>query len=144
MARKKASVGLVAFLKGSTNPKKEMPGCANYDHRYGGCLFNDECTVERGSRCAYFESAVLPTADDIGLKEAVYAAYEKQVDIVNNGGLEREPIRLCPDCGAELKPRQRYCDMCGKRRRRQSYRKTRRQTGRCATVNKNCPQNIAV
>ncbi len=143
MARKR-TVGLIAFLKGNTDPAAGMPGCANYDHRYGGCLFNDECRVEQGKRCGYFEKAVLPTAADIGLKEVVYLAYEKQVGIANDGGLEREPVRLCPDCGVELRPRQRYCDTCGKRRRRQSYRKRRQITGRCATLNKNSPQYSAL
>lgn len=33
--------------------------CANYDHYYGGCLFGDECLVEQGKRCEYFERVVL-------------------------------------------------------------------------------------
>lgn len=123
MAKQKKSVGLIAFLRGNTDPAIGMPGCANYDHHYGGCLFADTCQVEQGQRCGYFERAVLPTAEDIGLKGLVYSLYQEHVGI--DGGLEREPIRCCPDCGAELKPRQRYCDDCSKRRRLESYRKKR-------------------
>ena len=118
MARKKASVGLVAFLKGSTNPKKEMPGCANYDHRYGGCAFKDECLVEQGARCAYFEKAVLPTAAALGL-QGVYEAYEESTD---SGMLKRSQARVCPDCSGPVKPRQRYCEDCSRKRRQKTRR----------------------
>lgn len=36
-----------------------MHECANYDHYYGGCLFGDECLVQQGKRCEYFERVVL-------------------------------------------------------------------------------------
>jgi hypothetical protein len=49
------SVGLIMFLKGSSNPKQQMPGCANYDHYYGGCSLWGECRQEQGKRCDYFE-----------------------------------------------------------------------------------------
>jgi len=126
MAMRRRSVGLITFLKGNTDPKVCMPGCANYDHHYGGCLFADTCLVQEGKRCGYFERAVLPTAADTGLQGLVYAQYEKHVGIEGNGGLNREQIRMCPDCGAEVGPRQRYCPKCSKRRRRESYRRARR------------------
>ena len=125
MAKRRRSVGLIAFLKGSSDPKEQMPGCANYDHHYGGCLFEDTCFVQEGKRCGYFEKAVLPTAADIGLKESVYSQYAKQVGIEGYLHLDNGDIRKCPDCGAELKPRQKYCDDCSKKRRRATYRKTR-------------------
>lgn len=135
------TTGLVTFLKGTTDPAAGVPGCANYDHRYGGCLFGEACKVEQCKRCGYFEQAVLPTANDVGLGEQVYSLYEKQVDI--QGGLERAPKRLCPDCGAELKARQRYCEKCARRRRADSYRERRKKAGRRATLNENCPPNSA-
>jgi len=124
MAKRRRTVGLIAFLKGSTNPAEGMPGCGNYDHHYGGCLFGDKCLVQEGQRCEYFERAVLPTAADIGLKDVVYSAYERQVGIAGNGLLKRDQIRRC-QCGAELKRRQRYCDDCTAKRRRQTYRRSR-------------------
>jgi len=143
MVKRKKTVGLTAFLKGTSNPEDGMPGCANYDHHHGGCLScwrgcedgnclscidfgpYTYCRVERGKRCGYFERAVLPTAGDIRLRQWVYSLYEKQVGLAGSGGLGREPVRGCPDCGAELKPRQRYCDQCSRRRRVGSHRKKR-------------------
>lgn len=122
--RRRRSIGLIAFLKGSTDPKARMPGCANLDHHYGGCLYREVCFVQEGRRCPHFESAVLPTAADLGLKEHVYSLYAKHVGL--NGELDSGTVRRCPDCSGELKPRQRYCDGCAERRRRDSYRKRRR------------------
>jgi hypothetical protein len=126
MARRKRTVGLIAFLRGSTSPENKMPGCCNYDHDSGGCLDKDCCLVEQGKRCGYFEKVVLPTSVDLGLKELVYSLYQKHVGIAEDDPLiNTANIRPCPDCGAELKPRQRYCDDCKRRRRRKSYRNSR-------------------
>ena len=125
MAKQRKSVGLIAFLKGSSNPAERMPGCANYDHHYGGCLLDNTCKVQQGKRCSYFERAVLPTAIDIGLKEHIYSLYGNHVGIEGYQQFDKSNIRRCPDCEAELKPRQRYCDECKKRRRRKSYRNSR-------------------
>ncbi|MCK4294285.1 MAG: hypothetical protein KAY65_13895 [Planctomycetes bacterium] len=121
--RRRRTIGLVAFLKGSTDPKEGMPGCANYDHHYGGCLFAETCLVQQGRRCSYFERLVLPTAADIGLRDRVYSQYEAQCDI--DEPLSRREIRRCPDCGGELGFRQRYCTGCSGCRRRKTYRRSR-------------------
>ena len=110
--------GLILFLKGNSDPKREMPGCANYD---GGCLFEDECLVEQGQRCAYFEKSVLPTAGQLGL-QSIYDTYEA---FTGSGMLRRPQTRLCPDCSTILKPRQRVCEKCSAKRRQATYRKTR-------------------
>ena len=123
MSKRRRSIGLIAFLKGNTDVAVGMPGCANYDHYYDECLFADECLVQQGKRCGYFERAVLPTAEDMGLTEQVYSLYEKHVGI--DGGLNREPVRRCPDCGAEIKPRKRYCDDCVRKRRRKTFCRSR-------------------
>ena len=44
--------------------KTRNPGCANFDYHYESCLFRDECLVQKGQRCEYFERAVLPTITD--------------------------------------------------------------------------------
>ncbi len=49
---------------GYNDPKVRKPGCANFDYYYDGCLFGDECLVQHGKRCEYFERAVLPTVAD--------------------------------------------------------------------------------
>ena len=41
------------------NLKSKLPDCANFDHYYGGCLFMDECLVQQGERCGYFERVIL-------------------------------------------------------------------------------------
>jgi len=125
MAKRKRSVGLIAFLKGNSDPAVGMPGCANHNHHYGGCLIEETCLVEQGKRCRYFERAVLPSAEGIGLKELVCGLYQKQVGMTGDITLTGRQIRRCPSCGAELKPRQRYCDSCRQRRRRASYRRSR-------------------
>ncbi len=125
MAKRK-TIGLIAFLMGSTSPKNKMPGCCNYDHDSGGCLGKDHCFVKQGERCEYFEKVVLPTSADSGRKELIYSLYQKHVGIAEDDLLiNTANIRPCPDCGAELKPRQRYCDDCRNKRRRQSYRNSR-------------------
>jgi len=130
-------IGLIAFLKGSSKPAEQMPGCCNYDHDSGGCLDKDCCLVKQGKRCGYFEKVVLPTSVDLGLKELVYSLYQKHVGIAEDDPLiNTANIRPCPDCGAELRPRHRYCDWCAQKRRLQAYRQSRqRKAGRSATVN---------
>ena len=127
MANRK-TVGLAAFLKGSSNPVDKMPGCANFDQHYGGCLLGDNCLIQDSKRCGHFEKTVLPTAADIRSGERIYSLYEKQCGI--SGTLQRDQMRICPDCGTGLKPRQRYCDGCANKRRRQSYRNSRSKRNR--------------
>jgi hypothetical protein len=131
----KRNVTLLAFLKGSTNPADRMPGCANYDHDHGGCLLEtvgEKCpclVVDEHKRCPYFERAVLPTAADIGQREHVYGLYEQTVGAVVDTRKTRRRTgdpRPCPDCGGVLRPRQRICDDCQKRRRKQTYRASQR------------------
>lgn len=47
-----------------TDTKTRNPGCANFDYHYDCCLFREECLVQKGKRCEYFERAVLPTITD--------------------------------------------------------------------------------
>jgi hypothetical protein len=44
---------------GDTDPKAMILECANFDHYYGGCLFRDECLVQQGEHCEYFERVIL-------------------------------------------------------------------------------------
>lgn len=125
-------IDLIKFLKGDTNPKNGMPGCANYDRHYGSCLFchkdctedkcrtclepQNECLVEQGTRCGYFEKFVLPTAEQIGRLAEISDQYSKHTGAKI---LPKERVdRTCPDCGGVLRPRQRYCDKCSRSRQR--------------------------
>ncbi len=114
-------VSLLPFLRGSPNPKDVMPGCANYDHTYGKCVFGENCRVQQGKRCRYFENAVLPTAMELGLPN-IYATYER---LTGAPPLQRPQARLCPDCGRPLRPQQTYCEKCAQLHRRQAYRRRR-------------------
>jgi len=116
---------LLQFLRGSSIPRDLMPGCANYDHQRGGCLFSDTCVVESGSRCNYFEKAVLPVAAQQGYGDKMAARYGKQTGA--DLALPESETRHCPDCGAPLPPRARVCSDCRVKRRRKSYRAARAQ-----------------
>ena len=124
---KQKTIGLTAFLKGSSNPKDDMPGCASFDIQQNTCCFDHECYVLEGQRCSWFEKAVLPTAKQIGLLQHIVTAYSKKVGL--SGELDHlctyENVRVCPDCGGPLQPKQRYCDTCTMRRRKQTYRRSR-------------------
>ncbi len=127
------SVGLIRFLKGTTDVKAGMPGCAKYDHHNGGCASGKKCKVEQGKRCSYFERAVLPTAADIGRRDEIYYQYEVKCNVADL--LARPGFRLCPDCGAGLKLRERYCKNCSRARRlktRRIYQKKYRQKHRAS------------
>ncbi len=109
---------LMTFLRGKSTPKAQMPGCSSYDHHYSGCLYADYCLVEKGQRCAYFERSVMPAAADTGQKDHIYALYEAHVGIE----IEKDDVRLCPDCEAELQPRQRLCFDCARKRQLRAKR----------------------
>jgi hypothetical protein len=129
------NAGLKTFVTGSTDPKDNTPGCANYDHYYGGCLFAEACKVQKGERCGYFERSVLPTGNS-----AIRQEYEKLTGYY----IEGRVTNLCGDCGKSIEPRRRYCDKCTQKRRRATYRQYKQKlNGSSATVKFNYPQNSA-
>lgn len=75
--------------------------------------------------CGYFEKAVLPLARYWPKYVSAVEQYNWQR---NRDGKEpiaifKQPkVRFCK-CGAELPPRQRVCDKCKRKRRREAYRK---------------------
>lgn len=112
------SIGLMTFVRGSTNPADRMPGCANYDKHYGGCL-GEDCRVETGRYCTHFEKVVLPTAGEKADKIA--RQYAKQV-------LKKVKVkkgRSCPECGGFILPRRKLCDDCIRKNKHQAYVKLR-------------------
>jgi hypothetical protein len=113
------SCGLIKFIKG--DQQNNIPGCCNYDHYYGGCLFDSECKIEAGKRCGYFEKAVLPIAQELGISEQINAAYADKVGLTEFNPKSEVKTRRC-ECGAILKPRHRYCEKCSKKHRRQGQR----------------------
>ena len=90
------------------------------------------CRVKAGERCGYFEKFVLPLADQPGPKDdpkrqlrrasardAYWRQHQLQEEVAHPAG------RACPDCGAALAYRKRFCPICGARRRREAYRAAR-------------------
>jgi len=114
--RQKQTIGLMQFLRGSTNVELKMPGCACYYE--GACIFDEPCKVQNGKRCKYFERCVLPTAADMGLNTCVYRKYEKLM----KARLKKKKVRHCV-CGREMQKHRRYCDLCREQRRKKSNRR---------------------
>ena len=111
------TTSLIQFLKGSTDPKVEIPGCVNYDHHYGGCLFADTCLIQENKRCGYFEKAVLPVGDSV-----IRQKYETLTGVCIKGRV----TNLCSDCGKSIPSRRRYCEGCKKKRRQKTNRENLR------------------
>jgi hypothetical protein len=91
--------------------------CANYDHHFGGCLFNDKCKVLQSQRCSYFERAVLATGN-----MTIAAAYSKKVNAEVK--IKTQGIRYCA-CGRILQPREKICRKCTEKHRQARYRENR-------------------
>ena len=121
----KRKISLQTFIRGCTKPEDRIPGCCNWDQKRGQCVFDVGCRVIEGHRCSYFEKSVLPTAANTGQLVRITQLYEKNVGASGITGQALTKIRSCPDCAGELKPRQRYCDTCKKRRRRKSFQMAR-------------------
>jgi len=115
-----------------------------------GCwrLKGRECLVIEGERCREFETSIFPIAvrslrllrnkdkqDDRRVVEAYLCDHaELRETLVPER--DNNAVRPCPDCGAPLAPRARFCETCRVARRRKSDRRQKaRQRGGCPTVN---------
>ena len=132
--------GLKTFIRGTTELKAMMPGCANYDHHYGGCLFAERCKVEQGQRCGYFEQAVLPTAGQLRDGHKIIDEYQRTCQIKAPIGIRTTRAKFCA-CGATVPMGKQVCDKCRAKRRRQTQRKymQKYRTRRCNTEVENRP-----
>ena len=100
--------------------------CFNFNRHYQICVDNKPCKVLTGQRCGFFEQVVLGPADykfrlpnyDYQKLFAQYADLTKTETIVVDQ-------RRCT-CGNPLKLRQRYCDDCARKRRKESNREYNR------------------
>ena len=130
--------GLKAFIKGSSDPKDYMPGCANYDRHYGGCLFAKDCKVEKGQRCGYFEQAALPTAGQLKDGNKVIDEYQRVCGFMRPIGISVIKAKFC-QCGNTISAGRRLCDKCKEKKRKKTYRESQRKhrTDRMSTVGKN-------
>jgi hypothetical protein len=99
--------------------------CANYYKHDEACLFGDSCKLMDGQRCDYFEKAVLGPADyKFRLPgydyQKLFAQYAEQTKAEE----QRVSVRRC-ECGRPLRYRQRFCAVCARKRRLDTYRRPR-------------------
>jgi hypothetical protein len=101
--------------------------CCNLND--GVCLTNEKpCLVLVGKRCDYFETAVLPIAQqpspksdpDLQSRRAEAVAEYAWKHKAGNGSSSP-----CPDCGGAKPKGHRYCESCARKRRKSSFRRTR-------------------
>ncbi len=112
-------------MKGLPRFIKDM--CADYDKHYDVCADDQPCKVLNGKPCSYFERAVLGPPDypykvpgyDYRKLFEQYGKINPQLEAV------AVVIRKC-DCGRTLQPRERICEKCRDRRRRDTYRNSQR------------------
>lgn len=105
--------GLVAFTQ---------QVCANYCSYYDICVnSNQKCLIQQEKSCEYFESILLPIAQQQGIYKKIVRQYKKISD-----SFETDDIRRCPDCGAELQYRKKLCKNCRKKRRQKTKRENQR------------------
>ena len=100
--------------------KKE---CANFYE--GACVFKDVCIVLNGAPCRYFERAVLGPADyGYRLPGYDYAGISHEYRNVTKAEIRTALQRTC-ECGRILQKRQRMCEKCKIKKRKETYRKKR-------------------
>jgi len=111
--------------------------CANWRKDGKGCLgaiIDDDLQIRRckprercllstpGERCQYFEECVAPMGPGI-YDEARRVAFMAAVrDYRLAAKLPCAEERPCPMCGRPMEPRQRFCEICASRRRKETKR----------------------
>ena len=115
--------GLKTFIKGSSDPKDMMPGCANYDRDADLCNTGVPCFVLKGGHCVYFERAVLPTVGQLKLKDGrkIVDEYQRAYGMKKLLKVNLAQTRYCP-CGNPVPSRMRFCNACKKKKRQKSKR----------------------
>lgn len=101
------------------------------------------CRVMQSKPCLYFRKCALGPEDakyphscfvqDPAFEKRVRKQYKK----IDHTVAEPDEVRRCPDCGAGLRPRQKYCDQCRIKRRRKTSREYKRKYRKRAQVQ--CP-----
>lgn len=115
--------GLKEFIRGSSDPKDNMPGCDSY----GCCLLATLCLVEQGKRCGYFERAVLPTVSGLRGGDKILNEYQNRCRVSGVLKIKMATVRFC-QCGQPILPGRRFCDKCKQRKRQQTYRNSRQKS----------------
>ena len=100
-------------------PDGEIRHCLLTDED-GETLEGQPCRVARGERCEFFERVVLPVAESPG-EIAARTAYMGEFPVDGFAG----KARYC-SCGEPIPRRRRMCDSCRSKRRRETYRRNRK------------------
>ncbi len=111
------NVTLISFTKDKCANITSTNLCLGLDV-FGKRFMNQAlCLILAKKRCDFFKKSVLPLAKLNGCYDRVlkeYLKFDKSVD-------QSEEARFC-DCGNELKPRERFCEICRKKRRQKTNR----------------------
>ncbi len=108
---------LISFIKAECANLTSTNLCIGLDVFGERFMNQDKCLILRKKRCEYFKKCVLPLAKLMGCYDRIFKEYirfDKTVD-------QSEEARFC-ECGEELKPRERFCERCRKKRRLESKR----------------------
>jgi len=95
-----------------------------------------KCLIAERKRCSYFERCILPLADwrrpeeKKGAQQGRLKARATYHRLHRISVPELEEPRVCPDCGALLAKRARYCEICSKDRRKKNARAWWRKKGK--------------
>ena len=77
------------------------------------------CSVLSGARCPLFEAAILPACDS-------HTVTEYSARYIGKGtGIPSALVNRCNDCHVAISSRERYCDKCRTKRRRQAWKEQR-------------------
>jgi len=111
--------------------------CANWRKDGKGCLgavIDDDLQIRRcfprprcvlgtpGERCLYFEECVAPMAPSIDNPNRRLEFEAAVRDYRLAAKLPCADDRPCPVCGRPMEPRQRFCEICASRRRKETKR----------------------
>jgi hypothetical protein len=109
------------------NWRKDGKGCLRViidaDLQIRRCCAKPKCVLSTpGERCLYFEECVAPMAASIE-EPSRRLDFEGAVrDYRLAAKLPCAAERPCPTCGRAMEPRQRFCEVCARGRRKMSTR----------------------
>lgn len=117
--------------------------CTNFDNHHQTCLDGEPCKVLGGKQCGYFEKNVLCPPDyKYKLPNYDYAKLFAQYAEQTGTKAQRVEVRRC-ECGNPLRLRQRFCDDCSLKRRKDSNRKYNRNSRKRAGVEAEAPVSLS-
>ncbi len=109
---------LSSFIRAECANLTNTNECIGVDLKGKGFNLDGVCWIIKEKKpCKYFKKCVLPLAKMNGCHDRIIREYMKIDKTVD----QSEETRFC-ECGTELKPRERFCGKCKKRKRQNTYR----------------------